>query len=121
MFEHNNALRPSTCAGKTGKLQHRCDVSLIFRPYLLHVIGGGEIVVAIGELKAALQEIWGVVGRVRKARGYPQSKKVIGMKVGVVERVHIRAQALAQRACQLGLVSNGGDLFEHWLDRSQAA
>jgi hypothetical protein len=42
MFERNNPACPSFRIAKSGKLQHRRDVGLIFCAYRLHAVGGGE-------------------------------------------------------------------------------
>ena len=43
--------------GETGKLQHRHDMGLIFRPYRTHAVAVGEIVIAIGQPQTTLQKV----------------------------------------------------------------
>jgi len=74
---------------------------LILRPHFLHVRVVAQVILAIGQHQAALHQIRGVVVRIVETRGDPQAKQIGGVEVGVVQRVRVRAQRLAQRPRQI--------------------
>ena len=58
--------------------------------------GVGEVVVAVGEFDAALEEIGGVVVGVVEAGSDPEAEDVGGVEVGVVEGVDVGAEGEAE-------------------------
>ena len=56
----------------------------------------GEVVVAVGEFDAALQEIRGVVVGVVEAGSDPEAEDVCGVEVGGVEGVDVGAEGEAE-------------------------
>ena len=63
---------------------------------IAHVLVVGDVILAIGQLQAALQQVRGIVIGIVKARSHPQSEEVRGVEVGVVQRVDIGAQSFSQ-------------------------
>ena len=65
----------------------------------------GQVIFAIRELQSTLQQIGRVVLRIIEARRDPQSKKIRSVKVGVVERIDIGAQASRPRRAPVHVLS----------------
>ncbi len=105
---------------KAGQLQHGRDVRLILGAHLLHVLVVGEVVLAVGKLQAALQQVGGVMIGIVEAGRDPQSEQVRGVEVGVVQGVDVGAQCLAQRVRQFFLVVDRGDRLQVRLQRRRA-
>ena len=82
--------------------------------------GVGEVVVAVGELDAALQEIGGVVIGVVEAGRDPEAEDVRGVEVGVVEGVDVGAEGEAEGVGKLARGVDGGDFGEVRLERGEA-
>jgi hypothetical protein len=80
----------------------------------------GEVVVAIGKLDAALQEVGGVVVGVVEAGRDPETEDVGGVEVGVVEGVDVGAEGEAECVGEFFLGVDGGDFIEEGLDGSEA-
>ena len=59
---------------KSGEPKHGRDMGLIFRLNLLHVGAVAQIVLAVGQLDATLQQIRMVMLGIVKARSDPQTK-----------------------------------------------
>src|ERR1019366_8618578 len=88
------------------------DVGLILGANVAQRFAVGKVIFTIRQLQPTLQQIRCVVLRIIEARSDPQSKKIRGVKVRVIERVYVRSQAFTQGARQLALVTDGGHRFE---------
>jgi hypothetical protein len=58
--------------------------------------------------------------RLVEVRSDPQAEQIRSMKIGIVERVNVRAQAFAKGTRQFTLVMDGGDSFQMGLKRPKA-
>ena len=85
-----------------------------------HTVGDGEVVVAVGQLDAALEEVGGVVVGVVEAGGDPEAEEVVGVEVGVVEGVDVGAEGEAEGVGELMPGVDGGDGGEVRLERGAA-
>ena len=74
--------------------------------------GVGEIVFAVRQSQTALHQVSGIVLNFIESGRDPESEKICGVEVGVVERVDIGSQALAERAGQFALIVDGGNRCE---------
>ena len=102
------------------QLEHCRDVRLVLFAQIGHVGVGGDIVVAVGHAEAALEQIGEIVRRVGQALCDPDSEEVAGLEVGVVQRIHIRAQLPAQATGESMAIRDGRDRVELGLQRSDA-
>ena len=80
----------------------------------------GEVILAIGQFQTALQQVCSVVLGIVEAGSHPQSKKMCGVEVGVIQRVDVSTQSFSQGGGQLLLVADGGDGLEMRFQRRQA-
>ena len=79
-----------------------------------------EVEVAVGQAEAALHQVRRVaVGLVQVLRD-PQAEQAIGVVVGRVEQVDVRAQVRAERTRERGAVGECGDRVEFGLQRREA-
>ena len=92
----------------------------IFRADVAHAVVVGEIVFAVGELQATLQQIGSVVVGIAESGRDPQSKKIIGVKICVVEGIDIGAQGLTQRSGQFALIADCGNRVQMRAKRADA-
>ena len=102
--------------GEAGEAEHGGDVGLVLGADVLHAVGVGEVVVAVGQLDAALKKVGGVVVGVVEAGGDPEAEDVGGVEVGVVEGVDIGAEGQAEGVGELARCVDGGDLGEVGLE-----
>ena len=116
-FEREHACGAGRRVREARQLEHRRDVRLVLLAQLGHVRSCGEIVVAIRHSETALQQIGIVVRWVRQALRDPDSEEVPGLEVGVVQRIHIRAQLAAQHAGESMAIRDGRDRVELRLQR----
>ena len=101
-------------------LSMRGDVRLVLGADVAHVLAVGEVIFAIRQLQAALQQVGDVCSESIEARRHPQSKKIRRMKIGVVQRVHVGAKGFAEGARQFALVMNRSDGIEMRPQRREA-
>ena len=120
MFQLDDALGARVRVRESRKLKHGRDVGLIFGADVAHAVAVGEVVFAVGQLQAALQQVGGIVVGIVEAGRDPQPEKIGGMKVGVVQGVDIGSQALTQGSRQFALVADGGNRFEVRAKRGEA-
>ena len=102
--------------GDPGELQHALDVGLVLAPDLRHPPRRVEVVGAIGHPEATLQEERRVAVRVVQVLRHPEAEQVVGMELGVVEDVDVRAQVAAQGSRQALCILDGGDAVERGLE-----
>ena len=95
-------------------------MGLVLRADALHAVGVFEVVVAIGELAAALEEIGSVVVGVVEAGRDPEAEDVRGMEVGEVEGVDVGAEGEAEGLGEFALGVDGGDLGQMRLEGGHA-
>jgi len=95
-------------------------VSLVFFADFFHVRGVREVVVTVGKLDTALQEVCGVAVGIVEAGGDPEAEDVGGVEVGVVEGVDVGADGKAEGVGEFFLGVDGGDFIEEGLDGSEA-
>jgi hypothetical protein len=120
VLELKNAGGTGVGIRESGKLENGRDVGLILGAKVAHVLALGQVIFAIRQLQSALQQIGHIVVRIIEAGGDPQSKKICGVKVGVIERVNVRAQAFTEGVRQFAPVTDGSDRFEVRAQRREA-
>ena len=120
-FEVEDRLGLVLGIGIAGLLEDGSDVLLIGGAIRGHVLVGGEVVLAIGHAEAALHQVADVLRRILQPLRHEQAEQVLGVEVGGVERVGVRAHAAAQPARQRGLVGDRGDAVQLRLQRRKAA
>ena len=106
--------------GEAGEAEHGGDVGLVLGANLLHAGGVGEVVVAVGKLDAALEEVGGVVVGVVEAGSDPEAEDIGGVEVGVVEGIDVGAEGEAEGVGEFALGVDGGDLGEVGLEGGEA-
>ena len=94
-FKRDHRLRLGLAVGHAGLLQQCGHIRQILRAERGHVRVGGQVVVAAGHGDTALQQIGDVARRIFQALGDEQAEQVLGVEVGGIDRVDVRAQAAA--------------------------
>ncbi len=115
-----DAVGPGFGIGETGELEHGDDVGFVFRAGLLHGRRVGEVVVAIGEGEAALEEVGCVVVGIVEPGSDPETEDVLGVVVGVVEGVDISPDRVAEGCGEIVRSRDGIDLGESGCERCEA-
>ncbi len=115
-------MRAARCVavGEAGELQHCGNVRLVLRAQITHVLVVLQVILAVGQLQTALQQVGVVVLVVVKARRHPQAEEIGGVEVGVVQRIDVGAQGFAQCPRQLLLVLDSSDGLQPSLQRLAA-
>jgi hypothetical protein len=72
-----------------GESQHRGDVLLVLGADRGHRRGGVDVVAPVGQAEATLEQERGVLGWIVEVLGDPEAEQVLGVEVGVVERVDV--------------------------------
>ena len=103
--------------GDPGQAQHRRDVLLVLGANGRHRGGRVEIIAPLGHAEPALEQERRILGGVVQVLRHPQTQQVLGVEVGVVERVHVGPKAGAQEAGEPGAVVDRGDGIEGGLER----
>src|ERR1700722_8898850 len=120
VFEFDDVLGAEIRVRESGKFEQSGNVRLIFGADFAHAITRGKIIFAVGHIQAALQQVGGIVFGVVKAGCDPESEKICGMKVGVIQGIDVRAEAFTQSSGQFMFVADRGDRVELRAERSEA-
>jgi hypothetical protein len=120
VLEFKNACRAGIRICESGEFQNCGDMALILCAQVARVLVVAEVIFTIRQLQSALQQIGGIVLRIIEARSDPESKKIRGVKVSVIERVHVGAQGFTQGARQFSLVMDGSYRFQVRAERGEA-
>ena len=80
----------------------------------------GEVVVAVGEFDAALEEVGGVVVGIVEAGSDPEAEDIGGVEVGDVEGVDVGAEGEAEGVGEFARGVDGGDGGEVGLEGGEA-
>ena len=62
------------------------------RPHLRHLGRRIEVVASVGHAEAALQQERDVLGRIAQILRDPETEEVVGVEVGRIEGIDVRAQ-----------------------------
>ena len=81
MLQIDNALGAGVGVGESRELEHGRDVRLVLGANVAHALGVGEVVLAVGQLQSALQQVGGIVLGVVEAGRDPQSEKIAVWKL----------------------------------------
>ena len=95
-FKGDDTGGPNVRFGEGCQTEHGSDVALIEGANLLHFGRGVDVVVAVRELDAALEQIRRVVVGIVEAGGDPEAKDICGVEVGVVESIDVGAYGQAK-------------------------
>ena len=120
-FEREHADRFCIRVRHAGQLQHGRDVVAVRGSDLLHARRRVEVVIPVGHPEAALQEIRRVARRIVEVLRDPQAEDVIGVKVRVVERIDVRADALPEPRRERAPVHDRRDRLQRIGERGDPA
>jgi len=119
-FEREHPGSAGRCVREARQLEHCRDVRLVLFAQFSHMGGGGDIVVAVRHSETALEQIGEIMRWVGEALCDPDSEEVPGLEVGVVQRIHIRAELPAQHTGESMAIRDGRDPIELGLQRSDS-
>jgi hypothetical protein len=119
-LEGEHAHGASFWVGEAGEAKHRRDVGLIFFADFFHAVGVREVVVAIGQLDASLEEVGGVMVGVVEAGGDPEAEEIGCVEVGGVEGVDVGAEGEAESVGEFAPGMDGVDFGEVGLEGGEA-
>ncbi len=103
--------------GDPGQAQDRSDVTAIEGAQSLHARGGVQIVFAVRHAEPALKQIGRVAVRVLEVLGDPEPEHMLGVELGVVQRIDVGEQGLTQRLGQHGAVGDGRHALQAPVER----
>ena len=119
-LEREDALGAASRVGHAGELQHRFDVLPVLAPDRGHRRRGVEIVAPVRHAKTALEQERRVPGGVVQVLRHPEAEQVLGVEVGVVQRVDVGPQCGAKEAGEPMTVADGPDGVERRPKRREA-
>ena len=120
-FQRHDLLRLGIWIGDAGLLQQCADVGFVLAADLGHRLVVRQVIVAVGQAEAALQQIGNVLRRIGQALGHEQAEQVIGLEIGGIDRIDVGAQSGTEVLRQRGLVFEAGDRVEFRLQWRESA
>ena len=99
-LEIEDALGARLGVGHAHQGQHRGDIGAVAGADLDHLRRVGEIIIAVGQAEAALQQIGEVAVRLLQALGDEDAEQILGAEAGRVERIDVGAHACAPSAAE---------------------
>ena len=120
LLERDDAAGALLRLGNPGAFQHGNHMRPVLLAKLAHAVAVLQVIFAVGQLQAALQQVCGVMIRIIEVRSGPQTQEVWAVIVGVIERVLVGPKALTKRAGQFALVVNVMNRGENRLQGLQA-
>ncbi|MNV24577.1 hypothetical protein D3C71_1156450 [compost metagenome] len=118
-LQRQDALGLGRRIGHPGQLQHLGDIGLVLLAQLGHA-AALQVEVAVRQAQAALHQVRRGAVRLQQVHRHPHPEQAVGVEVGGIEQVHVRAQGAAQGGGQGGLVGDAADGVQFRLDRSHA-
>jgi hypothetical protein len=89
-----------------GEREHRADMGAVAGADLLHRARRIDVIVAIGQAEAPLQQVRRVAIRLIEVLRDPQAEQVLGIEVGRVQRIDVGPQAAADPGGERGPIGN---------------
>ena len=119
-FEIVDALRLGARVGGASQRQHLLDIGAILAANGRHRGIVREIIFALRQPQAALQDVGQHFARRGEALSDENSEQILGEEIGGVQRVDIGADLLAEHARKRASVGDRGETGEIGLDRRHA-